>query len=714
MTHAVEQILATLGIDQANVSIVTDRIVVIQRDPQPEETGIAIDTEIKMTVVDMSADPEGELEDPSLVFLVNGVQVAAYGGGSFVPIAPWSGSIVLPDYNDPYVKWEVTLVPPADEFESEEVVEVTVKTNLGVGYGYNGPWGYFSYGHTDGDGYYEITYWFKIQDLTPPKVLSAVAVDAFTVRVTFDEAMSLSGDGSALLVDNWSGTIQRQNVDPLPGVTLDVEAVEVLEGYGNSVFDLTVNWEMTQGCQYQLTVISTIEDANGNQIDPEYTVANFTGFQFAPVPLRRFDHWSMMVPLKNRQEDLTRDLERFSNCIAEVLGLLLSDVDKYTDQFDLDLASDEEIDAMLYDMGNPFTWPELVLTADEKRKLLRVLVEIYKLKGTAIGIESTIQFILGEDVTVVPYTLEGWVLGVDELGEGSIAEVFCQNGAPYDFSTAMDLNLKVDGYYDLSGATLEQEIHFEPTDFATPSIATAAEIVDVINSQINDGGAYVVGVGTSAIFEISGAPFVVGVGDTVQLSINGKVIEVIFEDGDFADTAGATAQEVADRFAKDIDSVKVTYSDTALSIATLHTGLDAEIIFIGGTALAALGIVSGDSSQGTDAQRVSIYSNTAGVDAWVQIVGGDAADVLGFDNDVISGTGGAILAPEESYQVYSFDIETEEELDDATKAIIRLIAEYMKVAHEHLVNIRTAPSLPWPEGWVIGVSELDVSTELRD
>lgn len=714
MTNTVEQIIATLGVDQANVAILTDRIILIQRDPQPDESGISIDTTIKMLAVDLSADPAVEPEEPSFLFFVNGTQVASFGGGTFSPIAPWSGSAELPELNDPYVGWTFELVPPAETFESEEIVEVSVRTNLGVGYGYNGPWGHFPYGHTVGDGYSEITYQFQIEDLTPPRIVSAEAIDAFTVRVTFDERMSVSGSGSVLDIENWLGTISRRNVDPVPGVNLEVVAVEMLDGYDGAVFDLTVNWEMTQGCPYRLTAAAVLEDDNENQIDSEYRVADFIGFQFASVPLRRFDHWTMMIPLKNRQEDSTRDLERFSNCIAEVLGLLLSDIDRFTDQFDPDLASDENIDAMLYDMGNPFTWPELVLTADEKRKLLRVLIEIYKLKGTKIGIESTIQFILGYDVTVVPYALEGWVLGIDELGSGSIAEVWSENGETYDFTMAMDLIVEVDNYYDLAGQVAEQTIHFEPSNFNTPSIGTAAEVVAVINDQLEGGGAYPIGVGTPALFTISGSPFAISAGDTLEIEVNDVTHLITFSSADFADPAGATAEEIAARLSKDVDSVIVTNTDTDIFIETKHTGENASILVVGGTGLAALGLSAGDLANGSDALRVSIYSDTAGVGAWIKIVGGDVADVLGFDNEIVSGTGGSILAPEDSYQLYSFDIETTEELDEDTKAIIRLIAEYMKVGHEHLVNIRTEPSLPWPEGWILGISELDESTELRE
>jgi hypothetical protein len=44
--------------------------------------------------------------------------------------------------------------------------------------------------------------------------------------------------------------------------------------------------------------------------------------------------------------------------------------------------------------------------------------------------------------------------------------------------------------------------------------------------------------------------------------------------------------------------------------------------------------------------------------------------------------------------------------------LIRRIAEYMRPAHTHLVNIRTARPLPWPDGWELGVDLLGDGSEL--
>jgi hypothetical protein len=125
-----------------------------------------------------------------------------------------------------------------------------------------------------------------------------------------------------------------------------------------------------------------------------------------------------------------------------------------------------------------------------------------------------------------------------------------------------------------------------------------------------------------------------------------------------------------------------------------------------------LGFAPGAAGSGTDAARIAIYSETFGVDATLHATGGAAIAVLGLATDPISGTGGAILAPSDQYAMYSFDIETQTALDSATEQIVRRIAEYMKPAHTHLVRIRTALQVQWPQGWMIGIDELDATTEL--
>ena len=119
-----------------------------------------------------------------------------------------------------------------------------------------------------------------------------------------------------------------------------------------------------------------------------------------------------MLPKHNRREDATGDLRRFIACLQEVTDLLLSDVDRFADLFDLERAPAPFLDLILADLGNPFPFD---LDDLAKRKLAASLVRMYRQKGTAAGIVNAVRFFLGIEVTVDAYHLGTLVLGESEL-----------------------------------------------------------------------------------------------------------------------------------------------------------------------------------------------------------------------------------------------------------------------------------------------------------
>ena len=116
----------------------------------------------------------------------------------------------------------------------------------------------------------------------------------------------------------------------------------------------------------------------------------------------------------NVSEDVSRDLQKFIACLQEPTNLILCDIDDWSDILDPDIAPERFVDVMLSEAGNPFDF-DLSLT--DKRRLMRVLVPIYKSKGTDAGIINAIRFFLGIEVTITSSAFDGiWDLGVSELG----------------------------------------------------------------------------------------------------------------------------------------------------------------------------------------------------------------------------------------------------------------------------------------------------------
>jgi phage tail-like protein len=228
-----------------------------------------------------------------------------------------------------------------------------------------------------------------------PKVVGAQAVAPKVVRVGFDEPV--------LVVDELRFHFVAIDVPAVP-----VAAVQAV-GEGASVL-VTLDTEFTPDARYRVTVTG-MEGASGEAAESPGEVAIFAGYRPPSPAGRRFDLWSML-PGHNRRDDATGDLRRFIACLQDVLDLLLAEVDRFGDIFDLERAPSGFLDLILHDLGNPFSFD---LGDLEKRRLAAVLVEMYRQKGTAVGITNAIRFFLGIDVVVTPFQATTMVLGESVL-----------------------------------------------------------------------------------------------------------------------------------------------------------------------------------------------------------------------------------------------------------------------------------------------------------
>ncbi len=127
---------------------------------------------------------------------------------------------------------------------------------------------------------------------------------------------------------------------------------------------------------------------------------------------RRFDLFQFVAQM-NRDEDVTGELESFLACLQDVTDLILCDLDRFTDIIDPHIAPEPFLSLMLLDLGNPF---DFELSEIDKRRLIDVLMALYKEKGTGVGIIDAIRFFMGIEVTLDIFNSTGWVLGEDELG----------------------------------------------------------------------------------------------------------------------------------------------------------------------------------------------------------------------------------------------------------------------------------------------------------
>lgn len=307
------------------------------------------------------------------------------------------------------------VIDPTSDFQSTQVVTVRVLANI------NTP---------GGNPLMDVTYSFTIEDTIEPEVESALSVDQKIVRVAFNEPLKMQGDGDpadALTASNYS--FQALNDTVTPAVEVAPVAVEQID---SDTVEVTLDWEITPLVQYRVTV-QNVEDLTGNAIGPVNT-AEFQGFKPA-TPARRNFNLYRMLPQINRDEDDTQDLLRFINCWQELVNLILAEADRWSSIYDIDTAPELFVDAILQDLGNPFAFD---LTLNQKRKLARILVVIYQLKGTETGIRTVLRFFLDIEATVEEFADEfGWYLGDGELG----IDTWLGSGAddaPYSFDVMVD------------------------------------------------------------------------------------------------------------------------------------------------------------------------------------------------------------------------------------------------------------------------------------
>ena len=240
-------------------------------------------------------------------------------------------------------------------------------------------------------------YSFVVEDRTAPRVIGAQALAQKTVRIAFDEPVLVpTGAGFAL-------TPKTAPAVPVAVVSTTIDG---------SVVVLTLDTEMTPDVLHEAVAVG-VTDLFGNVVLGPYDRATFAGFRPARPQTRRFDLWRML-PKHNRRDDQTGDLFRFIACLQEATDLLLADVDRWPDIFDLERASEAFVDLILRDLGNPFPFE---LDAMGKRRLASVLVEMYRQKGTEKGIQNAIRFFLGIDISAIsPFNADTLVLGESELG----------------------------------------------------------------------------------------------------------------------------------------------------------------------------------------------------------------------------------------------------------------------------------------------------------
>ncbi len=362
--------MATIELPRVQVQSVTlttsgARPLLVNRDPSPGEVGVPIDSPLALELVDPGV---AGIDTNATRIWVDGV--LAFDGS---PLPPFAAVVAQsPD------SLRVVLTP-AMPLVSLARVTVRVASRI-VG----------------GSQSLDESWSFTAEDRVSPRLASAQAISQKQLSLVFDEPVE-SSEATVL-------------VTPIGAPAVPLSVVHVASEANRVTVSLDV--EMSPDVEHEVQVVGAT-DLSGNAVLPPFDKARFKGFRSARPATRRFDLWQML-PKHNRRDDTTGDLLRFISCLQEVTDLLLADLDRWPDIFDLERAPEPFLDLILLDLGNPFPFD---LDVRGKRRLAAVLVEMYRQKGTAQGIKNAVRFFLGIDiVAITAFNADTLVLGESLLG----------------------------------------------------------------------------------------------------------------------------------------------------------------------------------------------------------------------------------------------------------------------------------------------------------
>jgi phage tail-like protein len=349
------------------------RPALVSRDPGPGEDGVPLGSAVALEIVDPGL--AGVDRKATRVWLRG---TLAFDGSAAPELQPaFAGARAIATESADTLR--IVLDPLVPWASLEAVVVRVVSATKG------------------GAGALDESYAFTAEDRTAPRLVAAQAVAARVVRLGFDEPVSVTDPSG------FTFTAEAAPAVPIAAISADA---------AGTLVTVALDTEMTPDVTYRV-LVAGVADASGNPIRAPHDAAVFTGFR-PPRPLRRrFDLWSML-PKHNRRADTTGDLARFIACLQEVADLILAEIDRFSDLFDIERAPAPFLALILADLGNPFPF---VLDELSQRRLASVLVQMYQQKGTAPGIKNAVRFFLGIEVTAItPFAGTTLVLGESELG----------------------------------------------------------------------------------------------------------------------------------------------------------------------------------------------------------------------------------------------------------------------------------------------------------
>lgn len=195
-------------------------------------------------------------------------------------------------------------------------------------------------------------------------------------------------------------------LEPIDGYWVEKTELSGIEAVYAKGFYLTTDFQFTPEADYRLTIANIVIIPGGVPIAPPDDEEDFVGWVVSHIPRSSLHLFDILPKIAQRlDQEGTGDLELFCQCLQEPFDRILEDTDDFFSNLcSIEYAREEFLDAILYDLGDQFS-EVFALTTNEKRKLIKSLVPMYRLKGTCVGIIQVIDYFM--TITIIRCT-GGW------------------------------------------------------------------------------------------------------------------------------------------------------------------------------------------------------------------------------------------------------------------------------------------------------------------
>lgn len=248
---------------------------------------------------------------------------------------------------------------------------------------------------------------------------SAVCLERKTVRVRFldpPKAVLATASDDALNPDNWTvvpdGTAIFIGGNP-SYTTLEVVLCKVVRDDPYSI-DVVLDDDFSFDLLYIVTVSDSVilgDDPGGWTIHGS-KVVNFLPFDpgCRQKPVQKVFDWFGRAAARF---DVSGDMTLFVSLLQDLLEQVKFLIDCFPEQYNPLYCREDFLDSRMFSLGNPFELVTSEMSLPDKRKVALQLVDIYRQKGTNLGIITAIENILGiSDVQVLASNENTWRIGL--------------------------------------------------------------------------------------------------------------------------------------------------------------------------------------------------------------------------------------------------------------------------------------------------------------